>query len=96
MKYLYAFVAGVFTGAVVALIFAPESGQDLRMHLGERAVAEQQRAQAEYHRKMEEMQGRMGKMQADMQTMIHRSNQESAEAVTTTTEAVPEGYVISE
>lgn len=96
MKYLVAFIAGVFTGAVVALIFAPESGQDLRMHLGERATAEQQRAQAEYHRKMEEMQGRMGKMQADMQTMIHRSNQENVDVVAETPEAVPEGYVVSE
>ncbi len=92
MKYVMTFMAGTLAGAIIALLFAPASGEELRTHIGERATAEQQRAQAEYQRKMEDMQTRMGKLQTDMQTLIRRSNAEDA----VTTEASPEGYIVSE
>ncbi len=88
MKYVIAFVIGTLTGAAIALLFAPESGEELRTHISERASAEQERALAEYHRRMEEMQARMSKMQADMQAMVQRSQEDG--------EATPEGYVVSE
>jgi len=33
MKYLLSFVCGAFVGAVVALLFAPSSGEELRTKL---------------------------------------------------------------
>lgn len=87
MKYIIAFIAGTLAGAAIALLFAPESGEELRSHISERASAEQERALAEYHRRMEDMQAMVSKMQTDMQAMVSR---------TTEGEAVPEGYVVSE
>ena len=88
MKYVIAFVIGTLTGAAIALLFAPDSGENLRMQISERASVEQERALAEYHRRMEDMQTRMSKMQADMQAMMQRSQENG--------EAAPEGYVVSE
>ena len=87
MKYVVAFILGTLAGAIMALLFAPESGEELRSHISERAAAEQERALAEYHRRMEDMQTLMNKMQSDMQGMMNRA---------TDSEAQPEGYVVSE
>lgn len=87
MKYIFAFIAGTLAGAAIALLFAPESGEELRSHISERAAAEQERALAEYRRRMEDMQAVVSKMQTDLQAMVNR---------TTEGEAVPEGYVVSE
>lgn len=88
MKYVIAFIAGTLAGAAIALLFAPESGEELRTHISERAAAEQERAMAEYHRRMEEMQERISKVQSDMQAMVQRAKEDN--------EAAPEGYVVSE
>ena len=93
MKYVIAFIAGTLAGAVIALLFAPASGEEMRLQLGERASAEQERAAAEYHRRMEDMQALMGKMQTDMQAMINRS-QEEGDMIDA--EAIPEGYMVSD
>ena len=55
MKYLFAFMAGVFVGAVAALFFAPESGAELRADLQEQA----RRAEAEFRKKSQEVTARM-------------------------------------
>jgi gas vesicle protein len=41
---LFAFVAGAVTGAAVALLFAPASGDDTREYLGQRAREGRSRA----------------------------------------------------
>ena len=48
MKDIIVFVVGITIGAVVALLLAPERGEDLRMQLHERAGQDMQRLQTAY------------------------------------------------
>ncbi len=69
MKNLFTFLAGILIGAVVALLLAPERGEDLRMQLHERAGQDMQRLQTAYQNDMEQMSDQMGKMQGQFQDM---------------------------
>lgn len=50
MKYLVTFVSGVFVGAIVALLFAPSSGEELRVQIQTGAEAEMKKAEAEWQK----------------------------------------------
>ena len=50
MKYLVTFVSGVFVGAIVALLFAPSSGEELRVQLQAGAETELKKAEAEWQK----------------------------------------------
>ena len=69
MKDIIVFVVGITIGAVVALLLAPERGEDLRMQLHERAGQDMQRLQTAYQIDMEQMSEQMGKMQGQFQDM---------------------------
>jgi gas vesicle protein len=69
MKNLFALLVGALLGAVVALLFAPERGEDLRMQLQERAGADMQRLQRTWQLDMEQMSEQMAKMQSQFQDL---------------------------
>lgn len=73
MKSLFAFVLGVAVGAIAALLYAPQSGEELRARIREEAELERQRLQAQYERGLAELQTRMDKVQHDVQTLINQS-----------------------
>ena len=50
MKYLVTFVSGVFVGAIVALLMAPSSGEELRVQLQAGAETELKKAEAEWQK----------------------------------------------
>jgi gas vesicle protein len=50
MKYLVTFVSGVFVGAIVALLVAPSSGEELRVQLHTGAETELKKAEAEWQK----------------------------------------------
>ena len=84
MKDIIVFIIGVTIGAVVALLLAPERGEDLRMQLHERAGHDMQRLQTAYQNDMEQMSDQMTKMQGQFQDMqqqvsekMGRSSEES-------------------
>ena len=52
MKNIVLLLIGFITGAVLALFFAPESGDVLRAQLGVEALAERQRLDAEVQRSL--------------------------------------------
>ena len=73
MKYMLTFFAGAAVGAIVALLYAPKSGADLRLNIRESAIAEQEKLQLEYQQASANMQNRLDKMQSDMQTILERT-----------------------
>jgi len=84
MKNLFTLLVGILIGAVVALLLAPERGEDLRMQLHERAGQDMQRLQTAYQRDMEQMSEQMAKMQGQFQDMqqqvsdrLEKSSEES-------------------
>jgi len=69
MKDFVVLLVGITIGAIVALLFAPERGEDLRMQLHERAGQDVQRLQTAYQKDMDQMSDQMAKMQSQFQDM---------------------------
>ncbi len=72
MKYALSFGLGALFGALVALLFAPSSGEELRMNIKTQADTQYARLQDEWQKGMNEMQTRMDKMSSDLQTMTSK------------------------
>ena len=79
MKYASNFVLGVLLGAaigsIVALLFAPSSGEELRGNIKTQADAQYARLQGEWQRGIAELQTRMDKMNSDLQVMTGRTKE---------------------
>jgi gas vesicle protein len=52
---IVSFLAGAFVGAVVALLYAPKSGEELRAQIKAEADATAKRASAEWNKAMQEI-----------------------------------------
>ncbi len=79
MKYVMSFVLGTvfgaLGGAIVALLFAPSSGEELRMNIKTKADTEYAKMQDEWQKGMQEVTSRMDKMSSDLQAMRGRSKE---------------------
>ena len=60
-------------GAAVALLYAPSSGEELRMNIKTQADSQYAKLQDDWQKGMTEMQSRMDKMSSDLQAMAGRS-----------------------
>jgi gas vesicle protein len=67
MKYVSIFMIGALIGGLVGLLFAPSSGEELRMNIKTRANSEYEKLQSEMQKGMQEMRTRMDKMGGDVQ-----------------------------
>ncbi len=56
-------VVGALIGAIVALLYAPSNGEELRSRIGQTAVADREKLQAGYEKARYQAQERIGKMQ---------------------------------
>ncbi|MGW8226472.1 MAG: YtxH domain-containing protein [Anaerolineales bacterium] len=72
MKYTLSFLLGALTGALVALLFAPSSGEELRANIKSQADTQYGKVQDQLQKGMQEMQSRMDKMSSDLQTMSNK------------------------
>lgn len=72
MKYVLSFGFGALFGAVVALLFAPSSGEELRANIKTQADTQYARLQDEWQKGMNEMQTRMDKMSSELQAMTSK------------------------
>ena len=70
MKNIVLLLIGFIAGAVLALFFAPESGDVLRAQLGLEALAERQRLDAEVQRSLHGIQSRVESVHADLTSHI--------------------------
>ena len=80
MKYLGSFLAGAVVGAVVALLFAPSSGTELRAQLQTGAEAELKKAEAEWNKATAELQEKFDQTSQELKALVEQSKAEEAEA----------------
>ena len=81
---LIGLIIGTFLGGVVALLFTPQSGEELRTLIRDEAQKDRQRLQAQYEKSRQDLQSQVEKMKTEMGSRDHQSEgqaQESAEIV---------------
>ena len=71
MKSFIFLLIGFIGGALLALFFAPESGDVLRAQLGSEAKADRQRLDAQVHAALTRIQDRVDAVHADLTGYIH-------------------------
>ena len=92
MKTIFAFVFGATVGAVIALLFAPKSGSELRHQIGDEAALERMRMQDGYAHAVQGTHDRIDKMHADVQALVKHQQGED-ESVTVEEDLVVEESV---
>jgi gas vesicle protein len=84
MNYVLAFglgtVFGALAGTVVALLFAPTSGEELRTNIKTKADAEYAKLQDEFQQGVQQLQTQVDKMSNELQTISSRSKETSQPA----------------
>ncbi|KPK06582.1 MAG: hypothetical protein AMJ56_14380 [Anaerolineae bacterium SG8_19] len=80
MKDVFYLLLGAAIGAIIALLFAPESGQELRANIRATADKDLDKVQAEWQTAMAKTQERLDRMQADLNTALRRTQSEGGDA----------------
>jgi gas vesicle protein len=88
MKYFVSFLSGALVGAIVALLMAPSSGEELRAQIGERAEAELARAETEWNRALTELNVKLEDVRHEVHTLVQRSEEPDAAEVDVEAEPV--------
>ena len=83
MKEIFYFLLGASVGAVIALLFAPQSGKELRTDIQSTADRNWQTIQTEWQAGMERIQANLDQLQSDLKRA--QQNQKEAETETVTT-----------
>ena len=63
---ILSFLAGAFVGSVVALLYAPKSGEELRTQIREEADATAKRASAEWNKAVQDIQHQIEESQTQV------------------------------
>ncbi len=79
MNNVLSFFIGTIFGAAVALLYAPQSGEELRGRIREEAQVERQRLQAQYEKSVQEMHDRIEKVQQDVQALLEQAEEKAEE-----------------
>ena len=82
MSFMIGILFGAAVGSIVALLFAPSSGEELRGNIKTQADAQYAKLQEQYQNGMTELQTRMDKMSSDLQSMTSRSKETDKPAET--------------
>ena len=77
---IVSFLAGAFVGAIVALLYAPKSGEELRAQIRSEADATVKRASAEWNKAVQQIQQQIDEGQAQIQSYMAQLQQQSKEA----------------
>lgn len=78
MKDIFYFILGAAVGAIFALLFAPQSGEELRMKIQDTAEKDWQKVQVEWQADQEKIHQRLDQIQQALQKQAAES--EAAEA----------------
>lgn len=68
MKFVLSFLLGAMTGAALALMFAPSSGEELRANIKTQADTQYAKLQDEYQKGMQELHARLDKLNSELQS----------------------------
>ena len=81
MKFFIGFLGGIMVGAVVGMLFAPSSGEELRGQIRTEADAAWKKAEAEWQKQFEAMNLTLDEMRTEMSAFIDQYRAvEAAEA----------------
>lgn len=83
MNSIVSFILGAIVGAAVALLYAPQSGEELRANLREEAQVERQRLQAQYEKGMQDLQEAINRVQVDLQSLLQQAEEQGEETAET-------------
>ena len=75
MKYVLSFLLGALAGSLVALLFAPSSGEELRANIKIRADEEYSRLQDGLQKGMQDLRTRMDKLNSDVQAIANNTEE---------------------
>jgi gas vesicle protein len=75
LNFIAGMIVGAVLGAVTTLLYAPQSGAELRANLQEQANAERQRLQTFYEKQLGELQSQVDKVQKDVQSLLEQTKQ---------------------
>ena len=82
MKMAVSFLLGAITGAVVALLYAPSSGEELRDQIQTTAQADMQRMREEWNRNLAQMQAQINKLNADATAYMEQMRSSEGDGAT--------------
>ena len=80
MKEIVYFVLGAAVGAIVALLFAPKSGVELRADIQATAEKDFSKLQADWQATMAKTNERLDQMQAELKQALQQAQDEEEEA----------------
>ena len=80
MKDVFYLLLGAAIGAIIALLFAPESGQELRADIRSTADKDLGKVQAEWQTALAKTHQRLDQMQADLNTALRRTQSQGGDA----------------
>jgi gas vesicle protein len=78
MRYLISFLVGAFVGGLVALLFAPTSGEELRETIAREAESEWEKTSASIEARMQELQGTFEETRAQLMAYIEQEQADDA------------------
>ena len=80
MKDVFYLLLGAAIGAIIALLFAPESGQELRTDIRATADKDLQKLQSEWQTALAKTHERLDQIQVDLNQALHRTQSEGGDA----------------
>jgi len=81
MKAILYFLYGAVAGAIIALLFAPQSGKETRANIQSTAEENWQKVQSEWQAGMEKTQARLDQLQSDLKQVLQKQNEAESETV---------------
>lgn len=73
MKNIMSFLLGAMVGAVVALLYAPSTGEEMRSNIKTQVDTQYAKLQDEWQKGMQEMQTRLDMMSSDLQALASKN-----------------------
>jgi len=83
MKEFFYFLVGASAGAIVALLFAPQSGEKTRANIQSTAEENWQKVRSELQAGMEKTQTRLDQLQSDLKKVMQKETEAEIETNTT-------------
>lgn len=78
-NFIFGFIAGIFAGALAALLLAPSSGEELRTRIRTEAELQRERAAVELDRTLKSMQRTIDQTSEHVRHLVEKSETHQAD-----------------